>query len=248
MVFLPPNSNSTIVTAYLLAPLSDGELKAVKAAFELGGHLRFAPMVEIKIVRPPDDYLGKSHAYIRTKEDEADRPEPFVIIDERAVSEEAVWYVKWFADQEEVDDATVESTSVLWEILVKTDEFSFMWVNYDIGNMSIGEDLGNCGVDYPVKEGFVQPKVFALYTDMREEQYHVPAWVTAAPGIARFKPGVAEAAGLITDGGWGYPNEAEWIWKPDGSRVKAPEGCVVLQVKWNPDFPWPEYRWPRGSL
>ena len=65
MVFIPPPPRADCFTAFLLAELDDGQLNDFKVDFELGACSRFNPMMELKIVRPPDDYVGKSHQHMR---------------------------------------------------------------------------------------------------------------------------------------------------------------------------------------
>ncbi|KAK3311551.1 uncharacterized protein B0T15DRAFT_521844 [Chaetomium strumarium] len=266
MVFIPPRRKIRRLEAYLLEDLSQEELRGVKRAFELGACSRFNPLLELNIQKAPEEYLNQPHSYIRIKETEAGRQGPFVLIDKQAVSKGAVWYIAKFATEDDLEYGQAESTSVLWKILVKIDCLPLTWINYDIGNTSIVEDLGNCGVDYPVKEDFAQPEVYCCGgLDMVKQQYHQPVWVTAVPGefeestgdelrknflprpekLARLKEGVAEDAGLVNQ--WTIPTKARSVTMPDGSVKEFPEGSVVLQLLWNPDFPWPEYKWPEGS-
>lgn len=266
MVFFAPNDNVPLLTCYLLANISSDKLQAFKSAFELGNHARFNPVLNIKIIHPPQDYMGKSHEYIRRKEDEAGREGAFLILDDKAVESNAVWYISYFADAEYVRWKEAESTYVLWKMLIRTDKLVMVYVNYSIGNTSLQEDLGNCGVEFPVKEGFEQPNIFDYKTDMHKDQYRQPAWIRAEPGeyevnkggeelgdyiappntYARLKDGVAEAAGLINDWTTYYPSGPFPM--SDGTKKEFPEGTMVLQLKWNPDFPWPPYKWPEGSL
>ncbi|EHK19713.1 uncharacterized protein TRIVIDRAFT_181465 [Trichoderma virens Gv29-8] len=266
MVFLVPHDDLPTLTCYLLANISSDELQAFKSAFELGNRARFDPILHVKIVRPPEDYIGKSHEYIRRKEDEAGREGKFLILDDRAVENNAVWYISYFADQEYVNWKQAESTDVLWKILIRTDKLASVYANYSIGNMSLEENLGNCGVRYPVKPGFEQPKVLDYETDMQKDQYRSPAWIRAEPGeyefnkggeelgdyiappnsYARLKDGVAETVGVIND--WVNYYESGPFPMSDGTEKQFPEGTMVLQLKWDPDFAWPAYKWPEGSL
>ncbi|KAI0114275.1 hypothetical protein F4776DRAFT_638962 [Hypoxylon sp. NC0597] len=267
MVFLWPNINIPRLNAYLLKDLSDDELKAFKKTFEFGTYAPFSTMLELVIKKAPEDYLNKPHSYIRRKEDEAGRTEPFVLIDEQAVLQDAVWYVDHFANEDEVDDGEAESTAVLWQILVKTDCLPITYVNYDIGNMSIQEDLGNCGVDLPAPEDYEQPEVWGSggldIGDFRNSQN---AWVTAEPGefeestdeslrktyspmpdrVARLKDDVAKQIGVKSR--WTICQKAQPKKLPDGTTKEFPEGSVVLQLTYDPDFSWPPYKWPEGSL
>ncbi|KAL7946970.1 hypothetical protein V8C42DRAFT_319303 [Trichoderma barbatum] len=266
MVFLVPHDNLPVLTCYLLADISSDDLQAFKSAFELGNCARFDPALHIKIVRPPEDYIGKSHEYIRKKEDEAGREGKFLILDDKAVQNNAVWYISYFADAEYVEWKQAESTDVLWKMLIRTDNLASIYVNYSIGNMSLQENLGNCGVEYPVKVGFEQPNVFDFKTDMHKDQYCRAVWIRAEPdeyeinkggeelgdyiappgAYARLKDGVAERAGLLNY--WTDYQPTGPFPMSDGTKKEFPEGTMILQLKWNPDFPWPPYRWPEGSL
>lgn len=267
MVFIAPSFDTPRLNAYLLTDLSDDELKSFKKTFELGTYAPFNPILELVIKKPPEDYLNQSHAYIRTKETEAGRMDPFVLIDERAVKDGATWYVDRFADEDEVDEEQAESTSVLWQILVKTECLPITYVNYSIANITIEEDLDGCGVDFPVKENFEQPEICdAGGLDIAQDRRTQDAWVTAEPGefevstdeelrknyapmpdrVGRLKENVAKEAGLQNR--WAFCGNAGPRDLPDGTRKEFPEGSVVFQLYYDPDFDWPPYKWPEGSL
>jgi hypothetical protein len=266
MVFCTPRHNLPLLTCYLLAKISPDELQAFKSAFELGNFARFSPMVEIKIVHPPEDYIGQSHEYIRRKEDRAGRGGAFLILDDKAVENHAVWYISYFADVEHIEVESAESTAVLWKMLVRTDKLASVYVNYSIGNSSLQEDLDNCGVEYPAKEGYEQPKVYDYKSDMQRAQYQQPTWIRAEPHeyelnkggeefgnyiappntYARLKDGLAEEMGIVNSWTTFYPSGPFPM--PNGTKKEFPEGTMVLQLKYNPDFPWPPYKWPEGSL
>ncbi|KAI4645955.1 hypothetical protein J4E93_005534 [Alternaria ventricosa] len=267
MVFISPPFDVTSLTAYLVATLNDNELAKVKTEFEHGACSRFQPSLELKIIRPPDDYIGKSHQYMRAKENEAGRESPFVVIDEDAVKRSAVWYVYAFADDEMVEEGQAESTQVVVKLLVKTECLALTYINYEIANIDIDEDLDNAEVERPLKNDFFQPLVSDCGgMDMREQQRDQDVEVTAEPDefeetrekalLANFSPQpdklgklkdeVARAAGLLA--AWTFVDEAQPVDMPDGSQKTFPAGSVVLQQKYDPDFPWPGYKWPEGSL
>lgn len=179
----------------------------------------------------------------------------------------AVWYVDSFADDEMVKHGEAESTEVVMKILIKTECLAMTYINYEIANMSIGEDLENAGVEGPVKNDFVQPEVSDCgEMDMKEQQRHQAVQVTAEPGefeetsdhalletvspqpekLARLKDEIARAAGLLAS--WTLISKARPVNMPDGSQKTFPAGGIVLQQNYDPDFPWPEYKWPEGSL
>ncbi|KAI8627124.1 hypothetical protein F5Y19DRAFT_180003 [Xylariaceae sp. FL1651] len=271
MVFIPPNTNTPRLTAYLLAELPDAELQSFKRAFEFGTCAPFCPMLELVLQRAPRDYVDKPHGYVRLREDEAGRTAPFVLLDPGSAPAEgvaAVWYVDRFAGADEVADGLAEATSVAWRIPVKTECLAVMYVNYAIGNMSIREDLGNLGVRFPVREEYAVERAHDCGgLDMERQYRSCSAYPVAYPGefeestdeefrrrflpvpakVARFKEGVAESVGLV-NGDWSIPSPARSRRMPDGSLKEFPEGSVVLQTKYDPDFDWPEYKWPEGSL
>ncbi|GKU12014.1 hypothetical protein FLAG1_11524 [Fusarium langsethiae] len=267
MIFIEPHPDVTCLTAYLVAPLTDDELAKVKAAFEIGACSRFNPILELKIVRAPDDYVGKSHQYMRAREDEAGRDEGFVVIDENAIKRHAVWYVDSFADEDAVENGEAESTDVVMKILVKTECLALTYINYEVGNIGIGEDLENAGVEGRVKNDFVQPEVSDCGgMDMKEQQRDQAVEVTVEPGdfeetrdkdilkrfspqpkkLAKVKDDVARATGILPS--WTWIQKPEPVEMPDGSEKTFPKGSVTLQQHYDPDFDWPEYKWPDGSL
>jgi hypothetical protein len=267
MVFIEPPLEVTCLTAYLVAPLTDDELANVKAEFEFGACSKFNPLLELKIIRPPDNYIGGSHQYIRAKENEAGREDAFVVVDENASKRHAVWYVDGFADEEMVENGTAESTKVVMKILIKTECLALTQINYEIANVGIEEDLENCGVELPLKNGFEQPEVSDCGgLDIGEQRSYQDVAVTATLGefeetwdrallenfspqpdkLAKLKEEVARAAGLLAS--WSPVDEAEPVNMPDGLQKTFPVGSVVLQQRYDPDFLWPEYKWPEGSL
>lgn len=267
MVWFVPSTPAPVTKAYLTADLPSHELENMKKLFERGTHADLNPMLEMKILKAPADWAGQSHAYMRRKETEAGNDGPFVVIDEALTERGGVWYVSHFANDDDVEDEQAASTDVLWEILVTPLHLAIMWVNYDIANMSIAEDLGNCGVDFPAAVGFRQPEIDnAGGLDMEEERRSQPAWITAAPGeyevstkkedtstflpspgkVVRLKEDVAKANGLVSS--WSIVSEPTEQEAPDGTPMEFPEGSVGLQVTYDLDFERPKYQWPEGSL
>lgn len=267
MVYLPPSIPGDSLTAYLVTDLTNDELTIIKSAFELGACSKFSPLLELKIVRAPEDYWGKSHQYIRAQENEAGREEAFAVIDEEAKERGAIWYIDRFADEDEVEEGQAESTDVVFKILIQTEALALAQVNYAIANSSIAEDLDNCAVDLPLTNDFDQPDLHDCGGfDWVEQQKHQDTWVTAEPGeyeestdderrdnymprpgkVARLNEDVAQSIGLVSS--WAIPSQAETIEFDDGTKKEFPPGSVVLQQRYDPDFAWPEYQWPEGSL
>ncbi|KAI1742452.1 hypothetical protein F4680DRAFT_32740 [Xylaria scruposa] len=270
MVFVAPIPKVERLRAYLLPSFPLSELPAFKQAFEFGTCAPFYPMLELVIAHAPADWAGQTFEYMRRKEDEAGREAPFVVVDERGAGgrDSAVWYVEHFATEDEVEDGEAASTSVVWRIPVKTDCLALMWVNYDIANMSLQEDLCNLGVELPVDTNYDVPEVDNCGgLDMEGERKVKKTIVVAEPGefvessdealtnvyrprppkrVARLKEGLAETAGLVNE--WSIPTSVRSWNKPDGTKRQFPEGSIELYLKFDPDFDWPEYKWPEGSL
>ncbi|KAF4498831.1 hypothetical protein FAGAP_5028 [Fusarium agapanthi] len=231
MVYLPPNQHGNCLKCYLTTPYTDDELKAFKSAFERGAYCKSAPMMQITIMHAPDDYLGKSHQYLRAKETEADNTDLFIVVDEEAKSRRAAWYI----DQPSV-----------WGI---------NYINYITAKSSIEEGLDNCSVDLPLTNDFYQPDPQdCVGPDFEYQQPQQDVGVIAEPGefeastdpellndfsprpdkVVRLKEDAADSVGLVSS--WTIPGDA----KPfDLAQKEFPDGAVVLQQNYKPGFPWP---------
>ncbi|KAI8949420.1 hypothetical protein F4801DRAFT_401358 [Xylaria longipes] len=269
MVFIVPNAGAERLRAYLLPSFPLSELPALKKAFEFGTCAPFATMLELVIAHAPADWVDQSFEYMRQKEDEAGREEPFVVVDERGAGgrEGAVWYVARFATEDEVEDGEAASTDVVWRIPVKTECLALTCVNYEIANTTLQEDLDQFGVELPVDTDYeVDEADDCGGLDMEGERKGKGAVVIAEPGefvestdealrknymprpekVARLKDGVAETVGVVN--AWSRPSSVSSWEMPDGTEKQFPEGSIQLQLNYDPDFDWPEYKWPEGSL
>ena len=267
MVYLYPPGDADCITAYLATNFTDNELKELKTAFEFGACSRFDPLLELKIIRAPEDYLGKSHQYIRARENDAGREDAFALIDDEAKERGGIWYIDQFAEEDQVENETAESTDVVFKILIQPVPFALAAVNYRIANMSVEEDLEAFGVEFPLKNDFHQPEVLDdRGMDFDDQQRSYSGRVTAEPGefeestddqdrsgfmprpdkVVKLKEEVARSIGVVSR--WTWPSKPEPAEKDDGTKIKFPPGSVQLQQNYNPEFPWPEYEWPDGSL
>ncbi|KAF2472548.1 uncharacterized protein BDR25DRAFT_302686 [Lindgomyces ingoldianus] len=262
MVYLPRQPGHRL-TAFLTAELSPQQLDAIHKAFESGAFSQFpTPLAELYIKDKPE-YHGLTHAEIRRAEE---REEPFLLIDKETPDDGGIWYIDDFAGEDQVEDEQAESTDVLWKIRIKIEHVPILHANYDIGNADIGEDLSNVGVDLPIKEDFVQEELVTSGIDLEEFKYEQHCWITAEPGeyeeitdeeiletalpktdkLYRLKEDIAKANGLLTR--WTAGCDAESTQLPDGTTRAFPKGSLILQLRYNPDFPWPPYVRPEGSL
>ncbi|SPJ75698.1 uncharacterized protein FTOL_05429 [Fusarium torulosum] len=200
-------------------------------------------------------------------QDEAGIEDLFGLIDDEAKEKGAICYIDRFFDEDEVVDELAESTDVVIKILIKTEAFALAHACYVVATSSIIEDLDICSVETPITNDFVQPELYDCGgIDFEDQQWHQDVWPTAEPGefeestegklldnfmprpekVVRLREDVAQAVGLVSD--WTFYDDAESIDLGNGEKKEFPPGSVVLQQRYNPDFAWPEYKWPEGSL
>lgn len=137
---------------------------------------------------------------------------------------------------------------------------------YDIANASISEDLGNCGVDFPVSEDYEQPTLHTSGIDPDEDKFIAPTWVTVEPGeyeetrdpeilktfspprekMYRLKPEIARQHGLKPV--WTLGSMARDREMDDGTTKTFPDGSIVLQLDYDLESDWQAYQKPEGSL
>ncbi|KAL2204017.1 hypothetical protein CC79DRAFT_1277307 [Sarocladium strictum] len=254
------------LTAYVTTELTAAELDDFKSRFESGACSRFCPLLHVKLVRAPQDYIGQSIQHIRTKEDAAGRGEPFLVIDEEARKRGGIWFIESFALEDNVEMGTAASTDVVLKALYKPEVVALAAVNFLGANMGIEEDIEGCGVELPLTNESVQPELIGEdYPDVRDEQ---DAVVIAEPGefetttskatidglgmmpvpkkVGRLTEEVARANGFVND--WTRVEKPEPIELPKGAKKYFPKESVALQLKYDPEHPWPVYTWPEGSL
>ena len=268
---LDDDSHIDTLTAYLAVDFTDEELAEFKREFAAGACLPFSPLIHLKIVHAPEDYIGKGFEYIRQKEDDAGRKEePFCLINKEAKKRGGIWYIGDFFCEDAVEEEVAASTRVVERILCTPRALAIAAVNYDIANMSVEEDLVNCEMEQPMTNESHQPLVLGdeesadeYVGDIAEDR---DVEVTAEPGefetsddaelcsnmmprpdmVARLKPDVAREHGLRSD--WTWMQDADPVWLEDGTEKTFPNGSVVIHCRFDPDYPWGEAKWPKGSL
>lgn len=224
-------------------------------------------MLSLKIIPAPPDYINASYAYMRSRENAAGREEHgFVVIDAEAAEQDAVWYVSHFADPFDVEVGEAASTDVVMKILIKTSCLALAWVNYEVGNGSVSEDLGHAGVAKPLVNDFVQESAWDCGSvNTGCHRWHQAVRVVAGPGefettdawevVRGFIPRV-EVVGRVTEEAgrevgvlprWMVVGDVAGVRREDGEEGFV-EGSVALVQVFDPEFAWPEYKWPEGSL
>lgn len=265
-----------ILLAYILTPISPQALTNLKSRLADGAALRYNPQVEFIIQQAPADYIGKSHSYIRTKENEAGREHPFLLIDERATTDCAVWYVGDFAHEWELeDDGTgfaAPSTDALHEVLVKASMVAWMHVDVEISpgpseqlTHSVFKNYRTTDNPWPEIAGAEEEAEAEANMEMSVLFFNRRGRCVAEPGdyeqrteekINMMGLPVSEVvARLKPEVATKHGVISEWTWfrsvseyKCDnGTVVTFPEGSIWLNVVFDPEFDWPEYTWPEGS-
>jgi hypothetical protein len=127
--------------AFLVTKLSDSQLEQFKRAFGKGAKVHLRPIMHLKIIEAPENYLKATHAQIRTKENEAGNTDPFVVIDHNHLEKGAVWYVADFANENDVENGFAESEDVLMRALILTERLAISHICWQQGNPPIGEEL-----------------------------------------------------------------------------------------------------------
>lgn len=250
MVFIPPCGRVPQLTAYLTADLSSDALDDIHRRFERVACARFNPSVELFIAPGPGPTTtANSHQDLVRWHNSST---PFLVIDERTMRDRAVWYVQGLATPDDVADGDAQNTNVVWRIRVKIECVPETFINYEFGGMSMAEDLLNCGVVFPLTETFTQPRVWDVGGGW--SAYNQTVWVTADPdeveyndaGAARLKQYIARENGLLNS--WTKPLPPKPIKLANGQVHRFPPSAVVLQLRFNPDHPWPPYKRLEGSL
>jgi hypothetical protein len=267
-----------LLTAYILTPIFPSALTKLKFRLEHGAALRYNPQVEFKIQHAPADYIGKTHSYIRTRENEAGRSHAFLLIDERATTDCAVWYVGDFAGEYELDDDgtgyAAPSTEELHEVLVKASMVAWMHVDTETTPgpaeqlvHSVFKNYRTAGNEWPEIAG-------AEEEEQAETDEEMCRLFHARMGRCVAEPGDYEES---TDDDIldkvGFPrgdvvarlkpevarkNGMISEWKrfesvnehkcDDGTVKQFPQGSIWLDVVFDSKFDWPEYTWPDSSL
>ena len=246
--------------AFLTTGLSKSQLDHFKQSFEKGAKVHLRPMLHLKIIQAPEDHLNASLADIRTRETEAGNSDPFVVIDDKVIEKNAVYYVGDFADENDVEAGFAESEDVVMRALVRTEALAISHVCWPQGNPPMGEELEAFDSDLvPLRTDSVQIEPVGADdegdelwdTDEIEVIAEVGEYETTTDRdirsnmspipreAVRLVPSVAKRENLISD----------WTWGGDQSNGQSlPVGSVQIRAKYDPNVPRAPYKWPEGSL
>jgi hypothetical protein len=269
MVRILPSEVSPADTlkAFLVTDLSSSQLDQFKRAFEKAAKVRLRPMLHLKIVQAPKNYLNASHEYIRTQETDAGNTNPFIVIDDNVAEKNAVWYVSDFADDNDVDFGFAESGDVLMRALVRTEALAISHVCWQVGNPPMGEELEALDSELvPLRADAVQSEPIGAEDEADELWSTDEIEVIADAGehetttddeirsnmspmprqAVRLLPSVAQQEHLISE--WTWDLEENGSATPDGGAERLPAGSIRMSTKYDPDVPRVDYQWPEGSL
>jgi hypothetical protein len=252
--------------AYLACPLTVAQLDRVHTEFEFGSFARFATTHHL-FIHDELRYHGMSHVDMRRDLDGQGMMGDFLILDEKVDTDKAAWIVQRLVSQEDVDDGQAVSTQDVWEILTRIEHIPIVEINYHIANMSIQEDLDNCGVKWPYgPRAHPQTEIHSSGIDMRKYQYQQSAYLVAEPGEYEEAPSSPAPEGssqfLMLGGGGRTPSKlyrltpnlasqhglvSKW-WLATTAGAQFPEGSISLSQPWNPDHDFPLYERLQESL
>jgi hypothetical protein len=246
--------------AFLTTNLSKSQLDTFKRSFEKGAKVHLRPLLHLKIIQAPEDYLNASLADIRTRETEAGNSDPFVVIDDRVIKKNAVYYVGDFADGNDVEAGFAKSEKVVMRALVRTEALAISHICWQQGNPPMGEELEALDFDLvPLRTDSVQVEPVGADDEGDELWDTDQVEVIAEAGeyetttdrdirskmspmpreVVRLVPSVAQRENLISN----------WTWGSDESNGQSfPVGSVQISAKYDPNVPRAHYEWPEGSL
>jgi hypothetical protein len=246
--------------ALLTTDLSKSQLDHFKRSFEKGAKVHLRPMLHLKIIQAPENYLNASLADIRTRETEAGNSDPFVVIDDRLVEKNAVYYVADFADENDVEAGFAESEDVVMRALVRTEALAISHVCWRQGNPPMGEELEAFDSDLvPLRTDSVQVKPVGADdegdelwdTDEIEVIAEVGEYETTTDRNIRsnMSPMPREAVRLVPSVARRENLIGDWTWGGNESNGQSlPVGSVHIRAKYDPNAPRASYEWPEGSL
>jgi len=251
-------------TAILVADLSPEQLNVVQEDFGLGATLCSPHPAEELFIHDKRAWSTLSHAEMKRAYPDT---QPLLVIDAKTPEDGGIWYLDHFADEDEVEDGSAESTNTLQKIRMGIKDVVILYMNYDIGNSDIREDMDQVDIPLPTPEQFDQEELHHSGLDPIGDRYISPTSVTATPDeieestdeealrvhapprpnvVYRLKPDVARQHGLKSQ--WSLASQAKDIELPDGTVLKFSEGSKVLNVAYDPETAVPKYQKPEGSL
>ena len=148
-----PGCDPSILQAYSTVPLDANVVAAVQKEFNAGAFAQFNdPMTKLQINDRPDLH-GLTHLDIRDKLDAENLTGAFGLLDQDTAATSAVW---WITTTEESKQTTVdfseaemppisypEEPFVLWKLHLWAQDLPLQWVNWDISNTDLADDISN---------------------------------------------------------------------------------------------------------
>ena len=267
MVVFPPSQPPTVLTAYSTVPLQSQVRDMVQKDFDNGAFARFRdPRVALQIT-DRSDFHQLSNLEVREFLDLWDFKDPFVVIDSGTATSRAVWYVTSTEESKSMTkDMTEEShhppisyaneSFVLWQLHLLAQDLPLQWINWDVGNTDVIEDIAEIT---PYDPHSPQNPPFTLghdFSNKTSASMFIPnAWVKAnsseimysedlqlrrnisprPPAVIRLTPAAAREAGLISS------------WMPRYVPAPLQPGEVVtIQVQY--DWDSPKWAWDGADV
>jgi len=236
MVYVIPYSleEADTLKAFLVTEVSASQLRQFKQAFERGANVHFRPTMHLKLIQASEAFANKTHAQMRSQENEAGNTDPFIVIDDKMLEKGAVWYVADFADEFDIECGYAESEEVVMEALVQTEHLAISHICWREGNPPMGEELEALPSSIiPLRLDSQQSE--PLGTDFEEDdvwdvdeieiiaepgEYEtttddtICSNMTPTPRVSvRLLPSIAQREGLVSD--WTWPRRVKNATEPN---------------------------------
>ena len=265
MVIFTPSCPPANLSAYASVPLETSLRAAVLQDFNDGSFARFykdTSQATVLTIYDRPDFQQLTNLEIRQRLDEEGVKDAFALINEQTASSHAVW---WVTETEESNYWTQQYTEVvkvppisypdepfvLWQVHLLTQDLPLSWVNWDIANTDITDEISNT---FPYDPHDPQEPPFTLDVNFTEkvaaDMFLPDAYVEATfdeiiwtddpeprkrflpqpPSVVRLTEAAAQEAGLISR--W-----APWLRaepKP-GDQIKLQQGYDWYSPRWAPE-------------
>ena len=241
-------------------PLAQSLGSAIQKDFDIGAFKRFQdPTVALTIYDRPE-FHDLTNFQIRELLDKQGSKDAFVVIDKNSQDSNAIWYVtsreeseywtKTFSEYGQAPISYPEEAFVVWQLRLLTQDLPLQWINWDIANTDITEDIAQTdpydphdpqevpytlGVNFSIKHEAVPflhgPYVEAEFNELliSNDTQERKRWLPFPPRVTRLTNSSASEAGLIPH------------WMADFGDPPRPGMLTTIQQPYDWDSPkWAE--------
>ena len=260
MVVFPPPCNPTVLDAYSTVPVVPAVRTSVIHDFNVGSFARFRNPLEVISIHDRPDFHSLSHYDIRQRLDAEDHKDGFVLIDEDTADNHAVWWITSTSESNLITEDTEpppitypEEAYTLWKLHLLTQDLPIQWVNWDVGNTDIVEDIPEA---YPYDPHAPQDPPFTLGLDFSNKEdsqgfYYGPD-VLAAPGEYEASDDLEPRSNFLPRPDWVLRLTTEAA-REAGLLVRwapwfGPRPSEEQDVRIHTDYDWDSPKWAWDGL